>query len=95
LKILKQIVADIKTSVVEPGANRDALIRKFVLYSPKMPLRLHQEQLIAEAKKFNLSVYDETLRQATLRLTVLAGAMARLKYCLLTVGLLKHSISTS
>ena len=59
MKILKQIVADIKTSVVEPGENRDALIRKFVLYSPKMPLRLHQEQLIAEAKKFNLSVYDE------------------------------------
>jgi hypothetical protein len=59
LKILKQLVADIKTSVVEPRENRDALIRKFVLYSPKMPLRLHQEKLIAEAKKFNLSVYDE------------------------------------
>lgn len=59
MKVLKQIVAEIKASAENPGESRDALIRKFVLYSPKMPLRLHQEQLIAKAKKFSLSVYDE------------------------------------
>lgn len=64
MKTLKQIVNDIKTSAEEPGADRDALIRKFVLYSPKMPLRLHQEQLISESQQFSLLVYDEYFTQS-------------------------------
>ncbi|MCX2474048.1 alpha/beta hydrolase [Pedobacter sp. MC2016-05] len=85
MKILKQIVADIKTSVVEPGENRDALIRKFVLYSPKMPLRLHQEQLIAEAKKFNLSVYDEYFKSSDIAINCFSWGDGKTKI-LLTHG---------
>jgi len=33
-------------------------MREFIFYSPKMPLRLHQEQLIAESKQFSLPVFD-------------------------------------
>ncbi|TCD11223.1 alpha/beta hydrolase [Pedobacter frigidisoli] len=63
MKTLKQIVKEISTSANEPGPSRDTLIRKFVLYSPKMPLRLHQEQLIAESKQFSLQVFDEYFTQ--------------------------------
>lgn len=33
-------------------------MREFIFYSPKMPLRLHQEQLIAGSKQFSLPVFD-------------------------------------
>jgi len=55
LKRLKQIANELKLTQANPDA---ALMREFVFYSPKMPLRLHQEQLIAVSKQFSLQVFD-------------------------------------
>lgn len=55
MKRLKQIANELKLTQANPDA---ALMREFIFYSPKMPLRLHQEQLIAVSKKFSLQVFD-------------------------------------
>lgn len=55
MKKLKQLINELKIST----DHKDELIREFIFYSPKMPLRLHQEQLIAESKQFSLSVFDQ------------------------------------
>jgi len=55
LKRLKQIGNELKLTQANPDA---ALMREFIFYSPKMPLRLHQEQLIAVSKQFSLQVFD-------------------------------------
>ncbi|WP_029277034.1 hypothetical protein [Pedobacter borealis] len=55
MKRLKQIVNELKLTQAAPDA---ALMREFIFYSPKMPLRLHQEQLVAVSKQFSLKVFD-------------------------------------
>lgn len=55
MKRLKQLIGALKQQQDNPDA---ALMREFIFYSPKMPLRLHQEQLIAESKQFTLPVFD-------------------------------------
>ena len=55
MKRLKQIANELKLTQANPDA---ALMREFIFYSPKMPLRLHQEQLIAVSKQFSLQVFD-------------------------------------
>ncbi|WP_316803953.1 alpha/beta hydrolase [Pedobacter nototheniae] len=65
MKKLKQIVADINHAHLQ-NINADKLIRSFVFYAPKMPLRLHQQNLLDEAKKFSLEVYDTYFTQTNL-----------------------------
>lgn len=55
MKRLKQIGNELKLTQANPDAT---LMREFIFYSPKMPLRLHQEQLIAVSKQFSLQVFD-------------------------------------
>jgi len=61
LKRLKQIVNELKLTQAAPEA---ALLREFIFYSPKMPLRLHQEQLIVASKQFSLQVFDTYFTKA-------------------------------
>ncbi|WP_316794779.1 alpha/beta hydrolase [Pedobacter agri] len=82
MKTLKQIVTDIKASADEPGESRNALIRKFVLYSPKMPLRLHHEQLIAEAEQFRLTVYDQYFTQSDILINCFSWGSGKRKILL-------------
>jgi len=58
LKRLKEIINELKISkeIGQPGAER--LIREFIFYSPKMPLRLHQETLLSDSTRFTLQVFD-------------------------------------
>lgn len=63
MKRLKQIVSELKLTQARPDA---ALMREFIFYSPKMPLRLHQEQLIVESKPFSLPVFDTYFTKANL-----------------------------
>ncbi|WP_316832901.1 alpha/beta hydrolase [Pedobacter aquatilis] len=58
MKRLKEIVNALKISAENQHQDAEKLIREFIFYSPKMPLRLHQEQLLAEAKRFSLPVFD-------------------------------------
>lgn len=60
MKKLKQLINELKIS----ANHQDALIREFIFYSPKMPLRLHQEQLITESKQFSLNVFDQYFTKA-------------------------------
>jgi pimeloyl-ACP methyl ester carboxylesterase len=59
MKKLKQIIAQVKNFTAEPSAELNSLLWQLICYPPKMPLRLHQEQLINEAEKFSVSVNDE------------------------------------
>lgn len=82
MKRLKQIVNELKLSQANPDA---ALMREFIFYSPKMPLRLHQEQLIAEAKQFSLPVFDTYFTHADVSINCFSWGSGKRKV-LLTHG---------
>nr|WP_294949242.1 alpha/beta hydrolase [uncultured Mucilaginibacter sp.] len=58
MKKLKQIITKVKTTD-ETSPSFNALLWQLICYSPKMPPRLQQQQLLDEAEKFSLSAYDE------------------------------------
>jgi len=82
LKRLKQLITDLKLSQDAPDA---ALMREFIFYSPKMPLRLHQEQLIAESKQFSLPVFDTYFTNSELSINCFSWGNGK-KKVLLTHG---------
>ncbi len=59
MKKLKQIVAKIKSHPTEPSSELNNLLWQYICYSPKMPVRLHQEKLLDEAEKSSLKVNDD------------------------------------
>jgi pimeloyl-ACP methyl ester carboxylesterase len=82
LKRLKQIVNELKLTQAAPDA---ALMREFIFYSPKMPLRLHQEQLIATSKQFSLEVFDAYFTNADISINCFSWGNGKRKV-LLTHG---------
>ncbi|RYD73902.1 MAG: alpha/beta hydrolase [Sphingobacteriales bacterium] len=58
MKRLKGVVNELKISAENQHRDAEKLIREFIFYSPKMPLRLHQETLLAESTRFSLKVFD-------------------------------------
>jgi pimeloyl-ACP methyl ester carboxylesterase len=59
MKKLKQIIQDVKTLIAEPASDElNSMLWQLICYPPKMPLRLHQEQLFAEAEMFSVTVND-------------------------------------
>lgn len=59
MKKLKQIISEIKTLIAQPqGDKLDQLLWPLICYPPKTPLRLQQQQLLDEADKFTVTVYD-------------------------------------
>jgi len=58
MKTLKQTISQILKIKDTPSPELDELIWKFICYPPKMPLRAHQEQLLAQAEKFSFTVND-------------------------------------
>jgi len=59
MKILKQIIAEIKNTKDEDTHQLQGLILRYICYAPKMPLRIFQENLLERAEKNKLKVYDE------------------------------------
>lgn len=59
MKNLKQVIAQIKNITADQTENLPSLLWQLICYSPKMPLRLVQQQLLAEATPFSLKVEDE------------------------------------
>ncbi|WP_428328162.1 alpha/beta fold hydrolase [Mucilaginibacter sp.] len=59
MKKLKQIIAQLTTATDMPANELNNLLWQFICYSPKMPVRLYQEQLLNEAEKFSLVVPDD------------------------------------
>ena len=82
MKRLKQIANDLKLSADKADA---ALMREFIFYSPKMPLRLHQEQLIAESKQFSLPVFDTYFTHSAISINCFSWGKGKRKV-LLTHG---------
>ncbi|RFZ92982.1 alpha/beta hydrolase [Mucilaginibacter conchicola] len=59
MKRFKQIVNDVKERVANHNtAGITPLLWQFICYPPKIPLRLHQEQLLAQATRFSVKVDD-------------------------------------
>ena len=59
MKKLRQIIAEIKSHPTEPSSELNDLLWQYIYYSPKMPVRLHQEKLLDEAEKSSLKVNDD------------------------------------
>jgi pimeloyl-ACP methyl ester carboxylesterase len=59
MKKLKQIFNEVKTSSSHTPDKLNQLLWQLICYSPKMPVRLQQQQLLDEAEKFTLKAKDE------------------------------------
>ncbi len=59
MKKLKSIIQQITSVSSDDKQALNDLIWDFICYSPQWPLRHHQEQLLDEAEKFSIRVYDE------------------------------------
>jgi pimeloyl-ACP methyl ester carboxylesterase len=59
MKILKQIISEIKNTPNEDSEKLQDLILRYICYAPKMPLRIFQENLLERAEKNTLQVHDE------------------------------------
>jgi pimeloyl-ACP methyl ester carboxylesterase len=59
MKKLRQIITQIKTAPPGDPDEFNDLIWQLICYSPKMPVRLQQQQLLDEAEKFSLEVNDD------------------------------------
>ncbi|MFD2288709.1 alpha/beta fold hydrolase [Pedobacter petrophilus] len=82
MKRLKQLTNSLKTTAENPD---DGQMREFIFYSPKMPLRIHQEELVAAAKIFTLAVYDPYFTQSNLEINCFSWGIGKIKI-LLTHG---------
>jgi triacylglycerol esterase/lipase EstA (alpha/beta hydrolase family) len=59
MKKLKQIIQQVKAFPADDPDGLTGLLWQLICYSPKMPVRLQQEQLLNEAEKFSLHVDDD------------------------------------
>ncbi|MES2111931.1 MAG: alpha/beta hydrolase [Bacteroidota bacterium] len=59
MKKLKQIIQQVKAFPAGDQDGLTSLLWQLICYSPKMPVRLQQEQLLNEAEKFTLQVNDD------------------------------------
>lgn len=70
MKKLKQIVSDVKSLIAGAAspAELTGMLWQLICYPPKMPLRLQQEQLLSEAEKFTVTVFDEYFAKKELQI---------------------------
>jgi len=59
MKILRQIIAEIKQTNSDDTDQLQDLMLRYICYAPKMPLRNFQENLLDRAEKTTLKVHDE------------------------------------
>lgn len=59
MKKLKQIISSIKADTANTPDEFNTLLWNFICYSPKMPVRFQQEQLLNESENFSLRVTDD------------------------------------
>ena len=66
MKRLRQIINDIKSLPPESSNELEHLLWPYICYSPKMPLRFAQEQILQGAEKGSLMVNDEYFAEKNL-----------------------------
>jgi hypothetical protein len=59
MKKLRQIVTEVKTNSSHTSGEFNKLLWQLICYSPKMPVRFQQQQLLDEAETFTLQAKDE------------------------------------
>lgn len=82
MKRLKEIVNELKISTANGQQGAEKLVREFIFYSPKMPLRLHQEKLLADSKRFTLKVFDTYFTQSQLDINCFSWGTGDIKVVL-------------
>lgn len=68
MKKLRKIVEDIKNLSEGDSDQLQTLLWQLICYSPKMPLRLHQQKLLDEAEISSLKVHDRYFSQSDLNI---------------------------
>jgi hypothetical protein len=66
MKKLRSIIKQLATIDHNNKQELNDLLWEFICYSPQWPLRPHQQQLLDEAEKFEVNVYDEYFSQQEL-----------------------------
>jgi hypothetical protein len=59
MKKLRQIFTEVKASTSHTPEELNQLLWQLICYSPKMPVRFQQQQLLDEAEKFSLKAKDD------------------------------------
>jgi pimeloyl-ACP methyl ester carboxylesterase len=67
MKKLKQIITRVKTDLPSEPNDFTELLWQLICYSPKMSVRLQQQQLLDEAERFTLKVRDDHFAKAELQ----------------------------
>jgi pimeloyl-ACP methyl ester carboxylesterase len=70
MKNLRQIIIHTKELILTESKDLNNTLWQLICYAPKMPLRLQQEQLLAEANKITLKVYDDYFAHKELNFNV-------------------------
>jgi pimeloyl-ACP methyl ester carboxylesterase len=66
MKKFKHILTRVRDLAAEDGPQLNELLWELILYSPKIPVRPHQQQVLDEAGKFTLKIRDEYLTHTEL-----------------------------
>ncbi len=82
MKYLRQVYEEVKIAKDE---NLQELLWQLICYSPKMPIRLHQQQLLEEASQSTLQVFDRYFSKSTLHFNFFKWGAGSIKI-LLTHG---------
>ena len=59
MKKLRQIFTEVKAATSHTSEELNQLLWQLICYSPKMPVRFQQQQLLDEAEKFSLKAKDD------------------------------------
>ena len=85
MKKLRQTIAEIQSLDPDSSNQIEPLLWQYICYSPKMPVRLQQQQLVDQAKKSVLKVTDEYFAKKELSFNTFRWGNGRFKV-LLTHG---------
>jgi len=85
MKHLKQVINEIRSLSNDDKPISNGMLFDLICYPPKMPLRLHQEQLLEKAEKQTCSVFDKEFSGKDLKFNVFTWGSGKHKI-LLTHG---------
>ena len=85
MKHLKQVINEIRSLSNDDKPISNEMLFDLICYPPKMPLRLHQEQLLEKAEKQTFSVFDKEFSDKDLKFNVFTWGSGKHKI-LLTHG---------
>ena len=86
MKKLKQIISQIQSSDSHSSEEFMSLLWQYICYSPKMPTRLQQQQLLDKSERLTLKVRDEYFSKSEISFNILNGAQEGTRCCLLMDG---------